>query len=612
LSSEYSITNKDDQRPTEEEPGDQAVGTQVRFERREDPDGSPEYEIAADTDEVVVRYRGVDAAGRAVGSLLSDLHLTSGGVYHEKLEFKTYGVMIDCSRNAVPTVDYLKSYLRRMALFGFNMAMLYTEDTYSLPGEEYFGYMRGRYSEEELKEVDRYAAGLGIEMIGCIQTYGHLEQILRWREYGAIRDTDSVLLAGEESTYLLIERMIEQMSSVYTSRRVHIGMDEAWDMGRGQYLDRNGHRDHFSIFNEHLEAVREICRKHGLEPMIWSDMYFRIGSETHDYYDSEAQIPASVADKIPDDVALVYWDYYHQDADHYAGMIRRHRDMKHEPIVASGVWTWTRLSYDHTMTQSAAVPCIKACRKAGVRELFFTMWGDDGAYCDFDSSLAGLAFVAEQAWEGEHKKDDEPSARFSLACGGTFDAKLTAGDLEGPVSAAMLLWDDPLLGIYWNQVELEGKTSWSAVLDHYQSLRKALSDLQSDVGGGDNGHAYRLCELLTEKVALRLDLEKAYRKRTQSKLDALIPRARQLEHLTETIAESFREMWLSRNKPFGMEVMQVRLAGLRERYHELAVRLEELVGGRRESIPELEEKPTKPLPGIRPRYNQIGVGTKIL
>jgi hypothetical protein len=109
-----------------------------------------------------------------------------------------------------------------------------------------------------------------------------------------------------------------------------------------------------------------------------------------------------------------------------------------------------------------------------------------------------------------------------------------------------------------------------------------------------------------------LDLEKAYRKRTQSKLDALIPRARQLEHLTETIAESFREMWLSRNKPFGMEVMQVRLAGLRERYHELAVRLEELVGGRRESIPELEEKPTKPLPGIRPRYNQIGVGTKIL
>jgi hypothetical protein len=389
-------------------------------------------------------------------------------------------------------------------------------------------------------------------------------------------------------------------------------MDEAWDMGRGAYLDRHGHRDRFDIFNEHLAVVQELCVKYGVRPMIWSDMYFRIANERHEYYDPTVAIPSEVVEKIPEDVSLVYWDYYHDRAEDYSGMIEKHREMGREPIVGSGVWTWGRLWYDHRKTQSTAVPCIKACRKAGVKELFFTMWGDDGGYCDFDSSLAGLAFTAEQAWEGERKPDDEPAARFAAACGGNLLAKLDAGDLEGPVNAPALLWDDPLLGVYWNQVEAAGTTGWQDVLAHYRDLRKRLADHQQDANGGDSGHAHRLCGLLTEKIALRLDLEKWYRKRDLDKLDGLIPRVRQVEHLVEAVAESFRELWLSRNKPFGLEVLQIRLAGQRERYHELALRLEELAAGRRKAIPELEEKPAHPLAGMRTRYHDVAVGTTIL
>lgn len=618
LADEYSITNVDDQRPNDEEPGEQQIGRRVRFQRFEAGKTSEaigdgvHYEITASDEEVTVRYDAVSAAARAVGTLLADIHegasaQAAGRTYAESLQFTSFGVMIDCSRNAVLSVDYLKSYLRRLALMGFSMAMLYTEDTYELPGEEYFGYMRGRYTADEIATVDRYADGLGIEMIGCIQTYAHLEQALRWEAYSAVKDTDQVLLAGEESTYLLIERMIEQVASVYTTRRVHIGMDEAWDMGRGAYLDRNGYRSRFDIFNEHLEAVKDICVKHGLEPMIWSDMYFRIAGDRHDYYDRDVQIPSEVVERIPSGVSLVYWDYYHSSADDYTGMIAKHREMGREPIVASGVWTWGRLSYDHRKTQEAAVPCIKACRKEGVRELFFTMWGDDGAYCDFDSSLAGLAFVSEQAWEGDRKPDDEPVRRFGAVCGGSYEAVLDAGDLEGPVNAGSLLWDDPLLGIYWNQIEAAGETRWAKVLDYYRNLRKRLSSGQDEVR-----HAHRLCSLLTEKIALRLDLEKWYRKRDLTKLDGLIPRVRQIEHLVEAVGESFRGMWLSRNKPFGLEVLQIRLAGQRERFRELAQRLEELVAGKRDAIPELDEKPAKPLPGLRARYHDIAVGTRIL
>ena len=55
-----------------------------------------------------------------------------------------------------------------MALMGMNLGMMYTEDTYEVPGQPYFGYQRGRYTYEELHALDDYADMLGIEQM-CIR-----------------------------------------------------------------------------------------------------------------------------------------------------------------------------------------------------------------------------------------------------------------------------------------------------------------------------------------------------------------------------------------------------------------------------------------------------------
>lgn len=60
--------------------------------------------------------------------------------------FAEVGAMLDCSRNAVLTPDTVKLMLRKMALMGMSVAMLYTEDTYEIPQQPYFGYLRGRYT----------------------------------------------------------------------------------------------------------------------------------------------------------------------------------------------------------------------------------------------------------------------------------------------------------------------------------------------------------------------------------------------------------------------------------------------------------------------------------
>jgi hypothetical protein len=117
--------------------------------------------------------------------------------------------MADVSRNAVMNMKSIKRMIRYMALMGYSSFMLYTEDTFEVEGYPYFGHMRGRYSHEELREVDDYAYCFGIEVIPCIQTLAHLSAALRWPEMATFSDTSDMLLVGDEKTYEFIDAMLK-------------------------------------------------------------------------------------------------------------------------------------------------------------------------------------------------------------------------------------------------------------------------------------------------------------------------------------------------------------------------------------------------------------------
>lgn len=265
------------------EDGLAAVGPMLGIEVT--PDGLPVAVVRADdngiqvskrSDGATIRYQEKSQFFRALGLLLE--RLAEGGDFDvlESSRFDMVGPMIDVSQgNAVPTVETVKRMLRRMAVMGLDMLMLYAEDSYAVPERPYFGYMRGRYSADETREIDRYAQMLGIELIPCMQTLGHLFEVLKWDAFADLRDDDTTLLVDYEPTYQFIEEMIRAASSPVTTRRIHIGMDEAWHLGLGKYLAVNGYHPKFEIMTQHLQRVLVITRRLGLQPMIWSDMFYR-------------------------------------------------------------------------------------------------------------------------------------------------------------------------------------------------------------------------------------------------------------------------------------------------------------------------------------------------
>ena len=126
-------------------------------------------------------------------------HLKSGrerSQYCETPVFDNVGAMVDMSRNGTMNLYGVKEMLKKSALMGMTTFMLYTEDNYEIDGYPYFGHLRGRYTKDELRELDSFALKLGIELIPCIQTSGHLATHLIWGAAGKYKDTSSTLLVG--------------------------------------------------------------------------------------------------------------------------------------------------------------------------------------------------------------------------------------------------------------------------------------------------------------------------------------------------------------------------------------------------------------------------------
>lgn len=162
-------------------------------------------------------------------------------------------------------------------------------------------------------------------------------------------DTEKNLLVDEPKTYELIENMLSFWSKALRSRRIHLGMDEAPEIGRGRFMNLHGYEPQMSLMSRHLKKVSELCRKYGYEvPSIWSDLYFKLDNpdnpEQKSFYSETPKIHDAVKAQIPESVQLCHCDYYHDKTAFYENYLREHQKAVSTPVqMVSGVWCWAKL-----------------------------------------------------------------------------------------------------------------------------------------------------------------------------------------------------------------------------------------------------------------------------
>ena len=499
--------------------------------------------------------------------------------------FRHFGVMLDCSRNAVMRPEAVCRFLDTIVPLGYNTLMLYTEDTYEIDGQPYFGHGRGRYSREELKRIDAYAASKGVELIPCIQTLAHLNALMQWPVYCAIRDTDDILLAEDERVYALIDSMFATLAECFTSRTVNVGMDEAHNLGLGRYLEQHGYKNRTEILLRHVQRVAKIAEKYGFTMCMWGDMFFRLAGGKQATADA-------VQGKIPHNVRLIYWDYYSQDKAHYDDWIDAYKPLSRELWFAGGAWRWNGFAPRNNFSIDACHASIASCREHGIEDVIITAWGDNGAECPIMAVLPTL-YAAAQFARGN---DDMDSIRagFEAAYNCRMEDYLLLELPENPGDILAnpekyLLYNDCFMGKFDSLLSPEVAAGYAA------HAKRLLPMTQHPQFGYLFETARRLCLVLAKKADLGCRTRAAYLAGDHAVLAALVPEYSETQRLLDSFTAAFEKQWMAENKPHGFDVQDIRLGGLARRLLHCRDRLQQYLDGDIERIEELEEPVLDPV-----------------
>lgn len=547
----------------------------------------------------------VDKAGKAIhisysreveayrGLTLAKIHEKEENFHLEETpRFTSDGVMLDCSRNGVMSLPAIEDFLLRMALLGLDRLLLYTEDTYQIPEYPYFGYQRGRYSQEELKRIDQKARSFGIELVPCIQTLGHLANPLVWNCFNDIKDNDNVLLADEPKTYDFIRAEIKSCRECFSSHRIHVGMDEAFGVGFGRHYSLHGYEDPSEIFLRHLEKIKGICRDYQFTPLIWSDMLFRLANGGS-YY-GKNPLNDAIAAKVPSDVGFVYWDYYHEKESEYEECLSAHKKLHNPILFAGGSWRWTGFTphIGYSLLRSRAG--LDACLKCGVKEVFVTGWGDNGNEASFASMYPCLALYSEYSYEGK-AEDEAISALLKAVVGESLETMLLLDLPNQPDRTFKHGYGNPSKYLFYQDVigglfDKHTAPGYDEAYSEYAQKLTLAAKKSSEFAYAYDALAH-LCDVLSLKANLGVRIRAAYQNHDKAALKAIsegdLPLL--LRKIT-AFQKAMEKQWNSECKPYGFDVIDGRIGWLLERIKSAIRRLKAYVRGTQTNIPELEEE----------------------
>jgi len=517
------------------------------------------------------------------------------------MALKHFGVMLDCSRNAVMNVPSVKKYIDILERLGYNTLMLYTEETYEVDNQPYFGYLRGRYSQKELKEIDAYAVAHHVELIPCVQTLAHVNAAVRWKTYKAFTDVNDILLCEDERTYQLIEDIFTTLEKCFTSRIVNIGMDEAHMVGLGKYLEKHGFQNRFEILLRHLQKVCEIATAHGFKPLMWSDMFFRLANGG--VYTCGNTFDKSVTELVPAEVSLIYWDYYSKEKSRYDSMIHAHRQFDNEIWFAGGLWTWTGFTPKNAFSLCAADAVMPSLRDNGIENAIFTLWGDDGGECSLFAVLPSLYYVAQL--EKGITDMEQIKKGFEGEFGIPFDAFMQL-DLPDTTNHSPEICSNPEKHMFYNDV-FNGIFDCT-LPDGYEPNYTACADkLAVYADNGEYGLLFaateKLCRFLQLKTTIGKRTRAAYQTGDKAALQALVEDYARLGQLLEDYYQAYRKLWYWEKKASGFDVQDIRIGGLKQRLVNCRERLIAYLNGELSAIEELEEQILPEFPQKDLRHN---------
>lgn len=369
-----------------------------------------------------------DGAGRRYGrDTLDQLEQTGTvpeGVVEDAPALPVRSYMLDISRDRVPTnetLDWLVTLLGRLRI---NELQLYTEHTFAWPEHEVVWRDASPLTDDDLRWLRDRCTAEGIELVPCLNGFGHMERFLRHDAYrhraecpdgapspfgGGTVPPTTLAPTPENAAFAL--GLFRRYLQALPSTRVHIGGDEPFELGRCRSRERVEREGRATVYLEHLRRLLDPLVADGHEVLFWGDV-LRTSAEHVAALPRDGVVPVVWHYEAPVDPAPPMSTVLGAELvealglpeDGLAGFFAHTRSFADHDVafrVAPGTSTWNSLIGRWPNARENITDGVRTAVDHGAAGLQLADWGDNGHHHPLVVSLPPLVHAAAATWSGD-------------------------------------------------------------------------------------------------------------------------------------------------------------------------------------------------------------------
>jgi hypothetical protein len=483
------------------------------------------------------------------------------------------GFMLDISRDRVPTMQTLERLVSVLATARYNHLQLYIEHTFAYRDHSDVWRDASPMTAEEMGSLDDLCAKHGIELVANQNCFGHMGRWLALDRYRSMAESPdgveviegfrippSVLAPTEENAEFATNLVREQMAAL-RSRRVNVGCDETFELGRGLSARRAAEIGRAGVYVEHLNRIVEPLLDDGCSVMFWGDVV------AHD--------PQRLGDLVEGDLTALVWNYDAPDAPtppippgveeilsdlgidletptDFTTRVAPFRDAAIPFWVAPGTSSWQSLVGRWDNARANLIDAAIAGRDSGAGGYLVTDWGDNGHHQPPSVSDLPALYGGAVSWCAEtnidvdvlsaldrlvYRDDTRTLGRLLETIGGVANRTGRIGRNVSPLFVGLFTHQLHLVG---GDVDPEKVTAVVETLDRARAELRVARPLCADGStvAEELDVAIGLARLGALRLGIGAGLEDPGREPMRDELAGLIDR--------------YRSSWLARSRPGGL------------------------------------------------------------
>ena len=289
--------------------------------------------------------------------------------------------MVDMSEGPLLRVPDIKRQIDLMARWKNNQYFFYNETSIALDGLPPAA-PGARLSKTDVHEIVAYARQRHIDVVPCLELYGHLHDLFRREEYSSLADFPHGVEFDPENPKVkaLIANWVEQYTGLFPSPFVHVGFDETWQL---QQASAKGAAAPATVFLNQLKFVSGLFAAHGKTILAWADIMVKLP-------DIVKQLPPGI-------IADAWWYEPKPDPEYKRWLdplVRYH--LPH--VVTPGISAFNEIAPDYSMSFENIDTFVASGRKSGALGVVNAIWSDDVQMLK-RPAWPGIAYGAVAAWQ---------------------------------------------------------------------------------------------------------------------------------------------------------------------------------------------------------------------